>query len=121
MKDIIDQLRWAAGQTFCEESASIVEKAIEEIRLLRLEYKGAAEELEIDSLEALGHQSCVGCYFFQDRHVVVNGLHPDGTIRGHCKRNPPVSFEDEPHGVQPIVMAEDWCGEWLPADEADED
>ena len=104
MKDLLEKLRWAADQTFCEESSSIIEKAIDEIRFLRLEFKDAEVE-DGGDIADLDEQRCGNCIFFQDER---------------CKRNPPVFHDSYPLGVHPLVPADGWCGEWLPSDEDEE-
>lgn len=34
-----------------------------------------------------------------------------------CKRNPPVAPNGVGGGMWPIVVNNDWCGEWKPTDE----
>lgn len=119
MKDLIDQLRWAANQTFSDESAEIVLRAIDEIRLLRLEktssppaYKPADETAEDDDYRSsifdrpMADQQCGNCVFFVD---------------DRCKRNPPAFHHDFPLGLHPLVPEDDWCGEWLPEEDASSD
>ena len=47
-------------------------------------------------------------------------------IKGVCRRNPPIlhpkeeEFEDEPFGVWPCTVKNEWCGEYKPKEEQNE-
>lgn len=52
---------------------------------------------------------CDECKFFHPSHGSVS--------RGECRRNPPVSSQDNPFGRWPIVGRDEWCGEYYITDE----
>jgi hypothetical protein len=55
---------------------------------------------------------CFQCRFYQ--LLPDNSGKKPGAFQGRCKRQPPVSvvLNNYPLFVQPLVSAEDWCGEF---------